>query len=49
MMECVRLIIGGDKERDGERGKRSVDRSDPEQPGRPRRDRSGGDKEGAQS
>ena len=26
MMECVRLIIGGDGEREGERGKRSVDR-----------------------
>ena len=26
MMECVRLIIGGDREREGERGKRSVDR-----------------------
>ena len=35
MNECVRLIIGGDREREGERGKRSVDRFDPEQPGRP--------------
>ena len=26
MMECVRLIIGGDREREGERGKRPVDR-----------------------
>ena len=26
MMECVRLIIGGDREKKGERGKRSVDR-----------------------
>ena len=26
MMECVRLIIGGGREREGERGKRSVDR-----------------------
>ena len=26
MMECVRLIISGDREREGERGKRSVDR-----------------------
>ena len=40
---------GIEGEREGERGKRSVDRFDPEQPGRPRRDRSGGDKEGAQS
>ena len=26
MMECVRLIISGDREREGERGKRPVDR-----------------------
>ena len=26
MMECVHLIIGGDRERKGERGKKSVDR-----------------------
>ena len=44
MMECVRLIIGEERER--ERDKQEVGRSiDPEQPGRLRRDRSAGDKE----
>ena len=49
MNDCVRLIIGGDRGREREGGKRSVDQFDPEQPGRPRRERDAGDKEGAQS
>ena len=50
MMECVRLIIGGDREREGERGKRPVDRLIQKNlGGREGTAASAGDKEGVQS